>query len=111
MASSAGASVVTFSNGETRSSPTSGQNLFTAAVNSLSTLSSTSESGKSLSETSREFSLKEESQKTKYEEVQIVTGEEGEKNVIQVRCSFSKIEDLGLCTPKVVFFLPFSLRD
>ncbi|KAL7634057.1 UNVERIFIED_CONTAM: hypothetical protein RMT77_015382 [Armadillidium vulgare] len=76
-----------FSNGETNpSSPTSGHNLFTAAANSIAATSATADGSKSLSESSRELSMKEESLKTKYEEVQVITGEEGERNVIQMNC-------------------------
>lgn len=42
-------------------------------------------SGQSLAESSRELTEKEKSQKRKFDEVEVITGEENESNVLQVR--------------------------
>ena len=74
------------SNGD--ANPAEVSNLFTEAATSISPTTNNVEGGaaggKTLSESSRELSEKEESLKRKYEEVAVVTGEENEKNVIQV---------------------------
>lgn len=41
--------------------------------------------GQSLAESSRELTEKEKSQKRKFDEVEVITGEENESNVLQVR--------------------------
>ncbi|XP_063869389.1 ran-binding protein 3-like isoform X3 [Scylla paramamosain] len=43
-------------------------------------------SGQSLAESSRELTEKEKSQKRKFDEVEVITGEENESNVLQMNC-------------------------
>lgn len=43
-------------------------------------------SGQSLAETSRELTEKENSQKRKFDQVEVITGEESESNVLQMNC-------------------------
>lgn len=67
--------------------------LFTNAANKAEVLQQQNKEGKSLSESAREYEESRAAVKRKFEEVEVITGEEGETNVLQVGCklfSFDK---------------------
>lgn len=63
-------------------------NLFSEAASEilLPTEENAWNSGPSLAETSRELTEKENSQKRKFDQVEVITGEESESNVLQMNC-------------------------
>lgn len=67
--------------------------LFTNAANKTDVVAMQNKEGKSLSESAREYEESRAAVKRKFEEVEVITGEEGETNVLQVGCklfSFDK---------------------
>ncbi|XP_071548016.1 uncharacterized protein [Panulirus ornatus] len=63
-------------------------NLFSDAASEISLPSDENSwtSGQSLEESSRELTEKEKSQKRKFDQVEVITGEENESNVLQMNC-------------------------
>ena len=80
-------------NGERSCAPTGTDNLFSAAATTLATASGSSGSGhvnggpaKSLETSSRELAEKKSREKRKFDEVEVITGEETESNVLRMNC-------------------------
>lgn len=62
------------------------ENIFTAAASNVAKSESNSSEVKSLEASSRELEEKESREKRKFDEIEVVTGEETELNVIQMNC-------------------------
>ncbi|KAK3889617.1 hypothetical protein Pcinc_006385 [Petrolisthes cinctipes] len=74
----------------TTAATTNGQphtgNLFSEAASGITQPQEEWRVGQSLEESSREITEKEKSQKRKFDEVEVITGEENESNVLQMNC-------------------------